>query len=83
MLYILGRFVANWILISERDLSFQSVADSRCVFWDHTISTWSDVGCQTIKSTEKTECHCDHLTNFALIMVGDLMLSDDKLIQLV
>lgn len=40
-----------------------------CVFWDFEQNVWSDNGC-FVKSSDstQTECECDHLTNFALLM---------------
>ncbi|XP_069510322.1 adhesion G-protein coupled receptor G1 [Ambystoma mexicanum] len=43
-----------------------------CVFWDsHSESetgVWNSSGCQTVTSRKQTECHCDHLTYFAVLM---------------
>ncbi|XP_022778248.1 putative adhesion G protein-coupled receptor E4P, partial [Stylophora pistillata] len=43
-----------------------------CVFWsfseDH-FGSWSSEGCQTrIRSDSQTECVCNHLTHFAVLM---------------
>ena len=46
-----------------------------CVFWDYELSAWSDEGCSLVStSSEGSECRCNHLTNFAL-MVDDKMTS--------
>ncbi|XP_063954456.1 mucin-2-like [Lytechinus pictus] len=44
-----------------------------CVFWDFTAAggkgSWSTEGCiATQTSEDRTQCECDHLTNFALLM---------------
>ncbi|XP_048886257.1 adhesion G-protein coupled receptor G5-like [Brienomyrus brachyistius] len=44
----------------------------RCVFWDPRKDStvhWRDEGCKTHRrSSEETECSCDHLTYFALLL---------------
>lgn len=51
----------------------------KCVFWDHTLASghgdWSSEGCETISGSEENngsiiECHCSHLTNFAVLLVS-------------
>ncbi|XP_033122649.1 adhesion G-protein coupled receptor G6-like [Anneissia japonica] len=50
-----------------------SEQDIRCVFWDfkleNGIGDWSNEGC-VYNTTEdgRVICHCDHLTNFAVLM---------------
>nr|XP_054753805.1 serine-rich adhesin for platelets-like [Lytechinus pictus] len=44
-----------------------------CVFWDFTAAdgkgSWSTEGCiATQTSEDRTQCECDHLTNFAILM---------------
>ncbi|KAG8524310.1 Adhesion G protein-coupled receptor G3 [Galemys pyrenaicus] len=42
-----------------------------CVFWDVTRAStgdWSSEGCSTKRGTERTVCHCDHLTFFTLLL---------------
>ncbi|XP_071509160.1 adhesion G-protein coupled receptor G4-like [Diadema antillarum] len=41
-----------------------------CVFWNSSGSgSWSSEGCHVLSSEDnRTECECDHLTNFALLM---------------
>ncbi|XP_065925905.1 adhesion G protein-coupled receptor B1 [Magallana gigas] len=40
-----------------------------CVSWDFNLNKWSEEGC-TVNRTDrqKTVCHCNHLTNFAILM---------------
>jgi len=48
----------------------------QCVFWDYTqrsartpFGEWSKRGCYVFSSNEgHTECHCDHMTNYAVLM---------------
>ncbi|XP_069073453.1 adhesion G-protein coupled receptor G1-like isoform X1 [Pleurodeles waltl] len=43
-----------------------------CVFWDSATpgesGMWNTSGCQTVASHKETECRCDHLTYFAVLM---------------
>ncbi|XP_041463108.1 adhesion G-protein coupled receptor G6-like isoform X2 [Lytechinus variegatus] len=44
-----------------------------CVFWDFTAAggkgSWSTEGCIASQTSEdRTQCECDHLTNFAILM---------------
>ncbi|NWW80645.1 AGRG1 protein, partial [Climacteris rufus] len=45
-----------------------------CVFWqeDTTASsgTWDSYGCTTVTGGSQTECRCNHLTYFAVLMVS-------------
>lgn len=48
----------------------RNLTDPVCVFWDLEASAWSDAGCRVAQTSEaETVCECDHLTNFALLMV--------------
>lgn len=41
----------------------------RCVFWDMASNDWSSEGCGIVTSSpDMTQCGCNHLTNFALLM---------------
>ncbi|XP_059091088.1 latrophilin Cirl-like isoform X2 [Tigriopus californicus] len=51
-----------------------------CVFWDFEMNVWSNNGCSVKSSdTSQTECECDHLTNFALLMRDGPALSNNGL----
>ncbi|XP_038049732.1 uncharacterized protein LOC119723239 [Patiria miniata] len=44
-----------------------------CVFWDNElqdgVGDWSPEGCRLVTSiSERTECHCDHATSFAVLV---------------
>ncbi|NXY59178.1 AGRG1 protein, partial [Callaeas wilsoni] len=45
-----------------------------CVFWQEDISassgSWDSYGCTTVTGSSQTECRCNHLTYFAVLMVS-------------
>ncbi|NXM66090.1 AGRG1 protein, partial [Serilophus lunatus] len=45
-----------------------------CVFWQEDITassgTWDTYGCTTVTGDSQTECRCNHLTYFAVLMVS-------------
>ena len=46
-----------------------SLLDPTCVFWDVAQNSWSSDGCRLVSTSDTaTECQCQHLTNFAIIM---------------
>ncbi|XP_029440732.1 adhesion G protein-coupled receptor E1-like [Rhinatrema bivittatum] len=50
-----------------------------CVFWDHSTGTgsWSTKGCEVLRSNGTyTECSCDHLSSFAVLMATEEMEDD-------
>lgn len=47
-----------------------------CVWWDFSaaegLGSWSSEGCTTLtahSNDDIVECHCTHLTNFAILVV--------------
>ncbi|NXG01050.1 AGRG1 protein, partial [Sakesphorus luctuosus] len=44
-----------------------------CVFWQEDITassgSWDSYGCTTVMGSSQTECRCNHLTYFAVLMV--------------
>ncbi|NXD39058.1 AGRG1 protein, partial [Copsychus sechellarum] len=46
----------------------------RCVFWQEDSSassgSWDSYGCATVTGSSQTECRCNHLTYFAVLMVS-------------
>ena len=46
----------------------------KCVFWSEMEQRWSAEGCclerRATSPSGTTECHCNHLTNFALLVVS-------------
>ncbi|KAF0304088.1 Adhesion G protein-coupled receptor L3 [Amphibalanus amphitrite] len=52
--------------LSARQFNLSNV---QCVFWNNSISRWSDNGCRVGAVTnDSVECFCDHLTSFATLM---------------
>eukprot|EP00057_Strongylocentrotus_purpuratus_P002393 XP_003724431.2 PREDICTED: latrophilin-3 [Strongylocentrotus purpuratus] len=48
-----------------------------CTYWDFDVNggegDWSTLGCDLVDETDvQAVCSCDHLTNFAVLMVGSL-----------
>ncbi|KAJ7401110.1 Adhesion G-protein coupled receptor G1 [Pitangus sulphuratus] len=45
-----------------------------CVFWQEDITassgSWDSYGCTTVTGSSQTECRCNHLTYFAVLMVS-------------
>ncbi|NXJ25318.1 AGRG1 protein, partial [Dicrurus megarhynchus] len=45
-----------------------------CVFWQEDTSassgSWDSYGCTTVTESSQTECRCNHLTYFAVLMVS-------------
>ncbi|XP_071954820.1 adhesion G-protein coupled receptor G7-like [Antedon mediterranea] len=43
---------------------------TNCVYWNFGIGDWADDGCELVNVFEdgSVECHCNHLTNFAVLM---------------
>ena len=57
------------VRIRLRHLEEAAMETPVCVFWDYEVHGWSDSGCHVVASNETyTECECDHLTNFAVLM---------------
>ncbi|MEE6500266.1 hypothetical protein FKM82_003723, partial [Ascaphus truei] len=54
-----------------------------CVFWDECTVGWSTYGCKTFPGEIETQCKCNHLTYFAVLMqVSSLTISEDHLVSL-
>ncbi|XP_030850248.1 latrophilin Cirl-like [Strongylocentrotus purpuratus] len=48
----------------------QNATNPQCVYWEYSTNAWSSDGCDmTITSETHTECRCNHLTSFAVLMV--------------
>ncbi|XP_073461704.1 adhesion G-protein coupled receptor G1-like [Aquarana catesbeiana] len=54
-----------------------------CVFWNESGEEWSTAGCRTVATERQTECHCNHLTYFAVLMqVSSQVISEVHLVSL-
>ncbi|XP_076060766.1 adhesion G protein-coupled receptor L3-like [Oratosquilla oratoria] len=52
-----------------------------CVFWDEEENDWSTEGCDLVTKDQKVVvCECDHLTNLAVIMDLNGVLSEEVLV---
>lgn len=40
-----------------------------CVSWDFDLQDWTLRGCNTTVGQDGVVCHCNHLTNFAVLVV--------------
>ncbi|KAL2087532.1 hypothetical protein ACEWY4_016360 [Coilia grayii] len=55
------------------NLAFQNASDKvlhdfACVFWDYVLRDWSTHGCFKGSISGSLQCHCNHTTNFAVLM---------------
>ena len=59
------------ILCSYNAQGFLMSGSEVCVSWDFNLSDWTSRGCRTSVGRNGTIlCTCDHLTNFAVIVVS-------------
>ncbi|CAN2389311.1 G-protein coupled receptor [Pristimantis euphronides] len=66
-----GRRVANLsedIVITFHHPPLQVNSTPDCVFWDELSETWRTDGCHMMPGKGGTDCRCNHLTYFALLM---------------
>lgn len=51
-------------------LKFTAPGSERCVYWDFGTLNWTTSGCsKAIAEDGIIICHCNHLTNFAVLVV--------------
>uniref|UniRef100_A0A8C5QRA0 Adhesion G-protein coupled receptor G1 n=1 Tax=Leptobrachium leishanense TaxID=445787 RepID=A0A8C5QRA0_9ANUR len=54
-----------------------------CVFWNESAESWSPDGCRTFPQENQTECRCNHLTYFAVLMqISPQVISEVHLVSL-
>ncbi|KAG8562269.1 hypothetical protein GDO81_015633 [Engystomops pustulosus] len=56
------------IVITFHHQPLQVNSSPVCVFWDELSENWRMDGCNTVPGEVRTECRCNHLTYFALLM---------------
>ena len=60
--------------IIDADVFLQSHEDLTCGFWDYYANEdgggWSTEGCTLSFENDRVVCKCDHLTNFAVLIVS-------------
>ena len=57
------------VRIYLRHLVPENLTDAVCVYWDFEVHGWSDEGCHVVATNSTmTQCECNHLTNFAVVM---------------
>ena len=57
------------VQIYLRHLVPDNMTDAVCVYWDFEVHGWSDEGCKVVATNgTMTQCECNHLTNFAVVM---------------
>lgn len=57
------------VRIYLRHIVTENMTDAVCVYWDFEVHGWSDEGCRVVGSNSTmTQCECNHLTNFAVVM---------------
>ena len=53
-------------------LQFMEPGTEFCVYWDFTLQDWSPERCTTHSDLNGgVICHCNHLTNFAVLVVDN------------
>ncbi|XP_032223535.2 adhesion G protein-coupled receptor L4 isoform X2 [Nematostella vectensis] len=62
------------ITVRNNKTSNNSEMVPKCVFWDTKRRGWSSSGCHlSFSNATITECKCDHMTNYAVLMsIGDM-----------
>ena len=50
---------------------FIATGSEKCVSWNFILQNWTTQGCMTTTGSDGVVfCHCNHLTNFAVIVVS-------------
>lgn len=66
-----GKQVSNLsedIIITFHHQPLQVNSSPVCTFWDELSESWRTDGCRTVPGKGHTNCSCNHLTYFALLM---------------
>ena len=64
--------LTNPIKISFKSIAPGDTSTTLCSYWDFNINNWSQEGCtfEGVLLNGKILCKCNHLTNFAMLMVS-------------
>lgn len=73
ILFFLVRNLYCSFIVQQNNRTISSTTS--CVFWDfhenNGVGDWSEEGCKYAGATDDSvACECDHLTNFAVLMVS-------------
>lgn len=64
--------LTNPVVLTYTNLRPGDKNGTLCGFWNFSEASWSHEGCtfQGLQEDGRIICHCDHLTNFAMLMVS-------------
>ena len=64
--------LTNPVVLRFSTLKSADKGSTLCGFWDFSQASWSRAGCafQGVLNDGRIVCHCNHLTNFAMLMVS-------------
>ena len=67
--------LTNPVVLRFSTLKSADKGSTLCGFWDFSQASWSRAGCafQGVLNDGRIVCHCNHLTNFAMLMVSWLL----------
>jgi hypothetical protein len=66
------RNLSNPVEITLRSVARGDTNSTLCSYWNFTLGNWSQEGCmfKRVLSDDRILCNCNHLTNFAMLMVS-------------
>ncbi|KAM4017769.1 LOW QUALITY PROTEIN: adhesion G-protein coupled receptor G1-like [Anomaloglossus baeobatrachus] len=71
------------IVVTFHHQPLQVNSSPLCVFWDEASEEWRTDGCSTAPREGSTDCRCNHLTYFALLMhTSSQLISEVHLVSL-
>lgn len=67
--------LTNPVVLTYPNLKPGNKSGAFCGFWSVAEASWSNEGCtfQGVQKDGRIVCHCDHLTNFAMLMVSGIV----------
>ena len=57
-----------------------SRGSEKCVSWNFTTNSWTGDGCITERDGDTVTCQCNHLTNFAVLVVSNQVMKNVQII---